>query len=79
LKDYNEKVIINNLFADFEDSERTIYINTEKNMQTSYYNNQFLCKSDKKEIAQSINLMKYIKEQNLDYKDSIDIVKIDIE
>ncbi len=79
LKDHNEKVIINNLFADFEDSERTIYINTEKNTQTSYYNDQFLCKSDKKEIIQSINLMKYIKEQNLDYKESIDIIKIDIE
>ena len=48
-------------------------------MQSSFYNNHFLCKSDKKETIESINLMRYIKEQNLDFKNSIDLVKIDIE
>lgn len=79
LKDYEEKIILNNLFADYEDSEKKMHINTEKNMQSSFYNNQFLCKSDKKETVKSINLMKYIKEQNLNSKNSIDLVKIDIE
>lgn len=79
LKAYEEKIILNNLFADYEDSEKNIYINTLKNTQSSFYNNHFLCKSDKKETAKSINLINYIKECNLDSKDSIDIVKIDIE
>lgn len=79
LKDYEEKIILNNLFADYEDKEKKMHINTEKNMQSSFYNNQFLCKSDKKETVKTVNLMKYIKEQNLDYKNSIDLTKIDIE
>lgn len=79
LKAYEDNAILNHLFADFEYSERQMHINTEKNMQSSFYNNQFLCKSDKKETVKSINLMNYIKEHSLDYKDAIDIVKIDIE
>lgn len=79
LKAYEDKIILNNLFADFENSEKNMHINTEKNMQSSFYNNQFLCKSDKKETVDCINLVTYIKENNLDYKNSIDIVKIDIE
>lgn len=79
LKDYLDKITLNNLFVDFENSEKIIHINTEKNMQSSFYNNQFLCKSDKKETVKTINLIKYIKEQNLGYKNSIDLAKIDIE
>ena len=79
LKTYENNVILNHIFADFEDSEKLMHINSEKNMQSSFYNNQFLCRSDKKETVKSINLINYLKENNLDHKDSIDIVKIDIE
>jgi FkbM family methyltransferase len=79
LKAYEDKIFLNNLFADYEDTERKININTEKNMQSSFYNNQFLCKSDKKETVKTINLMNYIKDNNLNFKNSIDVVKIDIE
>ncbi len=79
LKAYEDKIIFNHLFADFEDSERKMHINTLKNMQSSFYNNHFLCKSDKKETIRSINLMTYVKDNNLNFKNSIDVVKIDIE
>lgn len=79
LNNYKNNIISNNVFVDYKIGLKDIYINQEKSMQTSFYNNQFLCKSDKKEIVKSIDLIKYIQNINLDYTNAIDIIKIDIE
>nr|MDD3720718.1 FkbM family methyltransferase [Candidatus Gracilibacteria bacterium] len=76
LKDYEKNIIFNNVFVDYEKNIKEIWINQEKSMQTSFYNNQFLCFSNEKENVKCINLMEYIKENNIK---NIDLVKIDIE
>lgn len=77
-KNANE-IALNNVFVDYKDGFKEIYINKEKSMQTSFYTNNFLNKSNLKEKIKSINLLDYINFNKLNYKNSIDITKIDIE
>ncbi len=79
LQNYKNNIVFNNVFADYKNWNKKIYINEEKSMQTSLYTNTFLNNSKKIQNIKSINLINYIKFKNLDYKNSIDIIKIDIE
>lgn len=76
LKDFWENIVFNNAFVDYQNWIKDLYLNQEKSMQSSFYNNQFLCSSDTKKEVNCIDLMWYIKENSIK---SIDIVKIDIE
>lgn len=76
LKEFRENIVFNNWFVDFFTWEKDFFKNYDKSMQSSFYNNQFLCKDWEKEIVKCINLMEYISENNIK---NIDLTKIDIE
>ncbi len=76
LKNFWENIVFNNWFVDYKEWNKELYLNQEKSMQSSFYNNQFLCSSEIKEKVICIDLIWYIKENSIK---SIDIVKIDIE
>jgi len=79
LQKYLNNIKFNNYFIDNKNWIIEFYNNKEMTMQSSFYNNQFLCKNWEKQLIKSINLIEYIISNQLNYDNSIDLVKIDIE
>ncbi|MDD3303022.1 MAG: FkbM family methyltransferase [Candidatus Gracilibacteria bacterium] len=79
LQKYLNNIKFNNYFIDNKNGIIEFYNNKEMTMQSSFYNNQFLCKNGEKQLIKSINIIEYIISNQLNYDNSIDLVKIDIE